>query len=79
MIRMSEKLSYTEAYEELSGIVSDLEEGEISVDELSAKVKRASLLIDICQKKLASTEEDVEQILKEMKDADDKEENGMEG
>lgn len=76
---MSEELSYTEAYEELSTIVSDLEEGEISVDELSAKVKRASLLIDICQKKLASTEEDVEQILKEMKDIDDKKEDEIKG
>ncbi len=76
---MSEELSYTEAFQELSGIVSDLEEGEISVDELSAKVKRASLLIDICQKKLASTEEDVEQILKEMKQTDDSKKDGMEG
>jgi len=76
---MSEELSYTEAFQELSGIVNDLEEGEISVDELSAKVKRASLLIDICQKKLASTEEDVEQILKEMKQADDSKKDGMEG
>ena len=47
-------------------IVADIEDGEISVDELSEKVKRASELIAICKKKLSSTEEDVNQILKEL-------------
>ena len=63
---MSEQTSYTDAFNELNRIVSDLEEGEISVDELSEKVKRASELIEFCQQKLASTEEDVNSILKDL-------------
>ena len=63
---MSEDLKYTDAFEELKQIVSDIEDGEISVDELSIKVKRASELIKVCKEKLTSTEEDVNQILKEL-------------
>ena len=63
---MSDKKNYTDAFNELNKIVNDLEEGEISVDELSEKVKRASELIEFCQQKLASTEEDVNSILKDL-------------
>lgn len=65
---MSEEIKYTEAFEELQQIVADIEDGEISVDELSLKVKRASELIKICKTKLTSTEEDVNQILKELEE-----------
>ena len=54
---MEKKESYTEAFEELQKIVSDIEGGEISVDELSEKVERAAQLIKICKAKLTSTEE----------------------
>ena len=63
---MNEILNYTDAFEELQSIVSEMEEGEISVDLLSEKVKRAAFLINICKKKLADTEGDVNQILKEL-------------
>jgi exodeoxyribonuclease VII small subunit len=63
---MKDKPSYTEAFDELQIIVTEIEEGEISVDELSEKVKRAAELIRICKAKLTSTEEDVNQILKEL-------------
>jgi exodeoxyribonuclease VII small subunit len=63
---MSKQPTYTEAYEELQEIVSEIEKGEISVDKLSEKVKRAALLIRICKDKLTSTEGDVNQILKEL-------------
>jgi exodeoxyribonuclease VII small subunit len=67
---MSEKQHYTKAFEELQTIVSEIELGEISVDELSAKVKRAAELIKICKAKLSSTEEDVNSILKELEKND---------
>ena len=51
--------NYAEAFHELQQIVSEIEEGSISVDELSTKVKRAAELIKICKIKLATTEEDV--------------------
>jgi exodeoxyribonuclease VII small subunit len=63
---MDEKLNYTEAFEELQQIVTDIERGEISVDELSEKVKRATQLIKICKTKLTTTEEDVKNILKDL-------------
>lgn len=61
--------NYTEAFGELQSIVSEIEQGEISVDELSEKVKRAALLIRICKTKLSTTEEDVNVILKELDSA----------
>jgi exodeoxyribonuclease VII small subunit len=63
---MENKISYTEAFEELQSIVSELEQGEISVDELSETVKRAAVLIGICKAKLTTTEEDVSRILKDL-------------
>ena len=63
---MSDTANYTEAYEELQRIVSEIENGEISVDELSEKVKRATELIRICKLKLTTTEEDVNKILKDL-------------
>jgi exodeoxyribonuclease VII small subunit len=63
---MSENLSYTEAFNELQTIVTEIEKGEISVDLLSEKVKRAALLIRVCKDKLYATEEDVQAILKEL-------------
>ena len=65
---MSKEIKYTEAFDELQQIVVDIEDGEISVDELSVKVKRASELIKVCKEKLTSTEEDVNQILKELEE-----------
>jgi len=65
---MEKEISYTEAFEELQTIVANIEEGEISVDELSLKVKLAASLIKICKAKLTATEEDVNQILKELED-----------
>jgi exodeoxyribonuclease VII small subunit len=65
-MKMSEEITYTAAFEELQLIVQEIEEGGISVDELSIKVKRAAQLIKICKSKLTSTEEDVNQILKEL-------------
>lgn len=61
--------NYTEAFEELQSIVTEIEQGEISVDELSEKVKRAALLIRICKTKLRTTEEDVNVILRELDSA----------
>jgi exodeoxyribonuclease VII small subunit len=58
--------NYQASFEELQQIVEEIETGEISVDELSIKVKRAAILLKICKEKLSSTEEDVNQILKEL-------------
>ena len=65
---MEKKISYTEAIQELEAIVTEIEEGEITIDTLSEKVKRASELIKICKAKLTATEEDVNKILGEIKE-----------
>ncbi len=65
---MNEETNYTGAFEELQQIVAEIEDGQISVDELSEKVKRAAVLIRICRTKLTSTEEDVSRILKELEE-----------
>lgn len=59
---------YTEAFDELQQIVSEIEDGQISVDELSQKVKRATALIKICRARLSATEADVGQILKDLEE-----------
>ena len=63
---MEKKINYTEAYSELQKIVSEIEQGNITVDELTDKVKRATELIKICKNKLSTTEEDVNKILAEL-------------
>jgi exodeoxyribonuclease VII small subunit len=65
---MEKKISYTEAISELEEIVTEIEQGEITIDALSDKVKRAAELIRICKNKLTSTEQDVNKILGEIKE-----------
>ena len=57
--------TYTEAYAELQEIVKKMENADISVDELSDKIKRASFLIQICKDKLLKTEEEINKIINE--------------
>jgi exodeoxyribonuclease VII small subunit len=63
---MNKKYTYTDAFDELQTIVAEIERGEISIDELSEKVKRAALLTNICKAKLTATEEEVNKILADL-------------
>ncbi len=63
---MKNETTYSEAIEELEAIVNEIENEDISVDVLSEKVKRASILIGICRKALHTTEEEVKKILEEL-------------
>lgn len=62
-----EELDYSSAMSELERIVQEIEDADISVDELSEKVKRASVLIRFCRSKLHNTEEEVEDVLKQIR------------
>ena len=63
-------VKYNESVLELNEILSDLESECIDVDEVSAKVKRAIELINICKDKISKTEFEVRKIVKEFeKDA----------
>ncbi len=63
-----EKQSYSGAIEELENIIVEIENEDISLDELSAKVKRAAELIGICKTVLYKTEEEVNAVLKDMRE-----------
>ena len=62
---MKEVKTYQEAFEELQQLVRKMENAEIPVDELAEMIKRATLLINICKKKLTATEEEVKKLLEE--------------
>jgi exodeoxyribonuclease VII small subunit len=64
----TKKISYSEAIAEIEEILEKIENEELDVDELAEKVKRVSVLLKICKEKLTKTNEQVEQILKDMED-----------
>jgi exodeoxyribonuclease VII small subunit len=69
-MQMSKKeLKYEEAMNELETIVSGIEGENITIDELSSKVKRATELIKICKTKLYKTEEDVKKVLGDLNES----------
>jgi len=60
---MENNLSYTDAFKELQIIVSEIESGDIAVDELTKKISRASDLLKVCKAKLSDSEREVEKLL----------------
>ena len=72
---MSKKnLTYTIASQELDEILSQLQNEDIDVDELSVKVKRAMELIRFCKEKITKTEMEVKKVIKEFEEEFAKEE-----
>jgi len=61
-------ISYNEAMAEVEEILERIENEELDVDDLAEKVKRVAVLLRICKDKLLKTNEQVEEILKEMED-----------
>lgn len=61
-------ITYAEAMAEVEEILEQIENEELDVDDLAEKVKRVSVLLKICKDKLLKTNEQVEQILKEMEE-----------
>ena len=56
---MPKKISYSKAKEQLDQIINDLENDQITIDELTEKVKEAKRLIELCKQKLRSTQEEI--------------------
>ncbi len=56
------EIPYTEAMAEIEKIMSKLRGESIDVDTLTAEVKRASELIEMCKKRLRTTEEEVRKL-----------------
>lgn len=63
---MKENITYTEAFEQLQNIVKQMENADISVDDLSENIKTATKLIKICKDKLTKTEEEVNKTISEL-------------
>lgn len=59
------KMTYTEAFEELQSIVKKMEDADVSVDELTQNIERASQLIKICKEILGKTEAEVSKIIEQ--------------
>jgi exodeoxyribonuclease VII small subunit len=66
------KQTYREAFTELENILMKLENNELDVDELTEKVKKASDLIKFCKSKLFETEKEVEKIIGELDEEENK-------
>ncbi len=60
------EFSFNNAVSEIEQILHNIESGDLDVDKLSIEVKRASDLIKQCQKKLRSTEEEINSIFMDM-------------
>lgn len=60
------KMTYSTAKKELEEIVASIESGELDVDALTDKVKRASELIRFCKEKLGKTDKELQKILEEL-------------
>ncbi|MCF8223460.1 MAG: exodeoxyribonuclease VII small subunit [Bacteroidales bacterium] len=60
------KPTFNKAVEELENILEEIESGEMDVDELAGKVKRASELLKLCQSKLRDTEKEIDGIIDKM-------------
>jgi len=63
---MEKQKTYQDAFEELQHLVCKMENAEIPVDELAEMIKRATLLINVCKKKLTDTEEEVKLLLEKL-------------
>ena len=59
----NDEITYSLALEELQEIINDLESDQIDTDELEKKVERANELLQQCQKRLTSTQMQVEKII----------------
>ncbi|HOO83856.1 MAG TPA: exodeoxyribonuclease VII small subunit [Prolixibacteraceae bacterium] len=62
----NKKQSYRESIEEIENILASIENDELDVDDLAEKVKRVTGLLKYCKDKLYKTQEEVENVLKEM-------------
>jgi exodeoxyribonuclease VII small subunit len=60
------EFSFNDATIEIGKILKNIEDGDLDLDKLSLEVKRASDLIKQCQKKLKSTEDEINSIFKDL-------------
>lgn len=57
------EFNYEDAIHELEDIVDKMENGELDIDSMAAKLKRAQQLIKLCKDKLTKTDAEIQKIL----------------
>lgn len=60
-----ENIKYEAAVAELEQILSQMESGQLDLDALTSKLKRAQELISLCKDRLTKTDEEIQKILNE--------------
>lgn len=60
---MTEEISYSAAIQEIESILEKIESGELDVDGLTDKVKRVARLLEICKRKLKTTESEIQKVI----------------
>ena len=60
------KQTYKDAVAEIEDILDKLENEELDVDDLAAKVKRVSQLLRFCKDKLNGTEKEIQNIIQDL-------------
>jgi exodeoxyribonuclease VII small subunit len=59
-------LTYEEAVNEIESILEKIEQEDLNVEDLGKNVRRVSELIKMCKARLKATEQEVDNIIKEM-------------
>jgi exodeoxyribonuclease VII small subunit len=59
-------MTYQEAYERLTALVEEIENEEIALDELPAKIRQAGELIAFCQDRLRIVETDYQESIERL-------------
>ena len=61
-----DELSYDDAILELQTILTSLQDETLSIDHLTESIKRASELLESCNNRLSSTEEEVNKVINKL-------------
>lgn len=59
------ELTYEAAMEQLEKLAKEIENGDISIDQLATKLKEAQQLLQFCKDKLTKADEEVRKLLAE--------------
>ncbi|MBQ9178460.1 MAG: exodeoxyribonuclease VII small subunit [Prevotella sp.] len=60
---MKEEMKYEEAMQRLEAIVSQIENDELGIDELTARLKEAKQMLKTCRDKLTKTDKEIRKLL----------------
>lgn len=60
---MKEEMKYEEAMQRLEAIVSQIENDELGIDELTARLKEAKQMLKACRDKLTKTDKEIRKLL----------------